>query len=114
MSFDNEEVGEFVEIFTDDLRPPLGKLIVDTAVVLLVRVEFAEIHGLNKARTATKEGLDTAIFHCGNDLARQRTEIVLRPKILNHLLLEYLLFLHLLFLFVLRLLFELLQLRFYL
>lgn len=40
----------------------------DAAVVLLVGVEFAEVHGLDETWTASEEGFDAAVFHGGNDL----------------------------------------------
>jgi hypothetical protein len=36
-----------MEVLADDLAPSLGELVVNGAVVLLVRVELAEVHWLD-------------------------------------------------------------------
>ena len=52
-----------MEVFADDLGATLGELVVNAAVVLLVGVQLAEIHGFYKARTSSQERFYTAVFH---------------------------------------------------
>lgn len=68
-----------MEAFADDLGATLGELVVDAAVVLLVGVQFAEIHGLNQARTSSQEGFNTGVFHGRDDLTCKRAEVVSHP-----------------------------------
>ena len=55
VGLDDEYVGELVEVFTDDLGAALRELVVNAAVVLLVGVQLAEVHGLDQARTSSEE-----------------------------------------------------------
>lgn len=44
-----------MEVFADDLSTTLGKLVVNAAVVLLISVQLAEIHGFDQTRTSSQE-----------------------------------------------------------
>lgn len=68
-----------MEVFADDLGATLGELVVDAAVVLLVSVQLAEIHGLDQTRAASQEGFYAGVFHGRDDLAGKRTEVVIHP-----------------------------------
>ncbi len=100
-----------MQVLADHLRAPLRKLVVDAAVVLLVGLQLAEVHGFDQPSTAAQERFDAAVFHGGDDLSCERAEIISSPlrSCLLCLLLAFL-FLRLLCLFRLFLFLDLLLL----
>lgn len=48
----------------------------NATVVLLVGVQFAEVHRLDESWGAAEEGLEEAELDCGDDLTGERAKIV--------------------------------------